>query len=74
MKTNDSNSPWTIPAPSTYPIPVISICDAGSRLDRVRKSSDRVWLDRVARDRDSQTNVRLAAERRLRKLAGLFTT
>lgn len=44
-------------------------CDSESRLSQVKQSTDPDWLRAVIRDRDVQSTVRLAAERRLRKLA-----
>jgi hypothetical protein len=45
-------------------------CGAADRLFDVRRSQDLEWLQAVIKDRDVQTTVRLAAERRLRKLGG----
>jgi hypothetical protein len=42
--------------------------DVESKLDKVKASTDRAWLDRVVRDQDSQITVRQAAQRRLRKM------
>jgi hypothetical protein len=44
-------------------------CDGQDRIRLVRASTDPDWLRAVLRDRDVQSTVRLAAERRLRKLA-----
>lgn len=43
-------------------------CDAASRIDLVKESADAEWLQAVIKDRDVQSSVRLAAERRLRWL------
>lgn len=66
--------PWTKPAPAGWPVTEVTTCDAATRLDRVKVSTDKVWLNRVRRDPNTQANVRHAADRRLRKLtADLFT-
>lgn len=43
-------------------------CDGQDRIRMVKESTDPDWLRAVIRDRDVQSTVRLAAERRLRKL------
>ena len=47
---------------------VLYTCDAESRIAQVKESTDFDWLRAVMLDRDVQSTVRLAAERRLRKL------
>lgn len=42
--------------------------DGQERIRMVKESNDPEWLQAVIRDRDVQSTVRLAAERRLRKL------
>lgn len=44
-------------------------CDAKDRINQVKESCDADWLQAVIRDRDVQATVRLAAERRLRKVS-----
>ena len=57
------NHPW-----ASEQFPGALICDAASRLNKIKGSTDRVWLEQVIKHRDTQTTVRLAAGRRLRKL------
>lgn len=42
------------------------VCDAASRLDLVKTSTDAEWLQRVIKYPSSQKSVKQAAERRLR--------
>jgi hypothetical protein len=65
----DQTSPWTKPAPAGWPVREVTTCDAATRLDQVKASTDKAWLNRVMRDPDTQANVRHAADRRLRKLS-----
>jgi len=43
--------------------------DGRDRLRLVKESTDPEWLRAVIRDRDVQSTVRLAAERRLRRIS-----
>lgn len=56
-----AKNPW---ASKVYPGAVI--CDAASRLQCVKASTDADWLERVIRCRDTQKTVRAAARGRLR--------
>lgn len=44
-------------------------CDTESRIDAIKSSSDITWLRAVLAWPENQLTVRLAAERRLRRLA-----
>lgn len=64
------HGPFAEPKPAHYPgtSDHMTTCDAESRLSLVKQSTDPDWLRAVIRDRDVQSTVRLAAERRLRKV------
>lgn len=62
------HGPFASAAPAGWPVPVVITGDGGDRVRLVRESTDPEWLRAVIKDRDVQTSVRLAAERRLRKL------
>lgn len=49
-------------------VPITVTCEAGDRIRLVRESTDPEWLVAVIKDRNMQTTVRLAAERRFNKL------
>lgn len=60
--------PWAHPAPKSYGTTHTKTCDAQSRLQEIRKSSDREWLRAVIKNRDTQKTVRTAARARLRRV------
>lgn len=63
------HGPFAEIAPPGCPVRTVVTCDAASRLSLIKSNTDPEWLRAVIRDRDVQSTVRLAAERRLRKLA-----
>lgn len=60
--------PFAIPVPPRFGLDHVVTCGVEDRLREVKRSTDIEWLREVIRDRDMQTTVRLAAERRHRKL------
>jgi len=64
MNTIPVPSPWLVGKLNSYP----EICDSENRIQKIKSSTDIVWLSRVLAYRDNQVSVRRAAERRLRKL------
>lgn len=62
-------NPWSQPAPKGWGISHVTTCEAQSRLAKIKESTDIAWLRQVLAWADNQLAVRLAAERRLRKLA-----
>jgi len=68
MKTQDPN-PWSEKVPPHYGVKEFVTVDERERLSRIAESTNIPWLLQVAAWRDSQASVRLAAQRRLRKLS-----
>jgi hypothetical protein len=64
------HGPFAVPPPAYWPNGphALYTCDASSRTALVKESTDAEWLQAVIRDRDVQASVRLAAERRLRRI------
>ncbi len=60
--------PFASPVPERFGLDHVLTCGVEDRLREVKRSTDIDWLREVIRDRDVQTTVRLAAERRHRKL------
>ena len=65
MKQTSSRSPWGHTRLGDYS----ETCDAQDRITQIQQSSDVSWLRAVLAWPENQLNVRLAAERRLRRLA-----
>ena len=62
----DPKHPWAVDVCGTWAM----TCDASSRIDQIKRSTDVAWLRKVAQPKFSdQVTVREAAERRLRILA-----
>lgn len=62
------SNPWRTPS-SWSSTGFSQYIDAETRIGRIKTSSDVAWLRSVLAWPDNQVSVRVAAERRLRKLA-----
>jgi hypothetical protein len=62
------HGPFALPASKGWPLSHMMEVDAQARVQLVRQSSDVEWLGAVVKGRDIQMVVRLAAERRLKRV------
>ena len=65
--TTTPKNPWLVEAYQDIS-PGCQIINAESRLCKIKRSTDMVWLNQVAAWPENQKTVQLAAERRIRVL------
>jgi hypothetical protein len=63
---NEAVNPWLVE--SREQPPGCQTCDGHDRVEEIKASTDVAWLRRVLAWPDNQLTVRMAAERRLRRL------
>jgi len=67
--SDTQKNPWVIPFKWNGSTVAMEHCDAESRIAEIKRSEDVAWLRLVLAWKDSQISVRVAAQRRLRKLS-----